>query len=104
MGERQRAVLDLVETIPRGRVMTYGDIARHLGLRSPRWVGQVMARYGHEVPWHRVVMSDGSPASHDSSAHLARLSTDHTPIVNGKVDLAKARWAPGRAVPTRTQG
>ena len=89
-----RAVLDLVDAIPRGRVMTYGDVAHHLGMGSPRQVGQIMARYGHEVPWQRVVMHDGSPASHNPREHLARLRADGTPIVDGRVNLVRARWNP----------
>jgi methylated-DNA-protein-cysteine methyltransferase related protein len=89
-----RIVLDLVDTIPRGKVMTYGDIAHHVGMRSPRQVGQIMARHGHEVPWQRVVRADGSPASHNPREHLARLRSDRVPVVNGRVDLAKARWRP----------
>jgi methylated-DNA-protein-cysteine methyltransferase-like protein len=88
------AVLDLVDAIPRGRVMTYGDIARQLGLRSPRQVGQVLARRGHEVPWQRVVMADGSPASHNPAEHVALLHIDRVPFVGGRVDLTRARWTP----------
>jgi len=92
--ETVRDVLDLVDTIPRGRVMTYGDVARAVGMRSPRQVGQIMARYGHEVPWQRVVMHDGSPASHNPGEHLRRLRADRAPIVNGRVNLTRARWTP----------
>jgi methylated-DNA-protein-cysteine methyltransferase-like protein len=87
-------VLDLVDAIPRGRVMTYGDIAACLGVSSPRQVGQILARYGDEVPWQRVVMADGSPASHKPRDHIARLRRDRAPLVNGRVDLVRARWAP----------
>jgi alkylated DNA nucleotide flippase Atl1 len=92
-----RAVLDLVDTIPRGRVMTYGDIARHLSIASARRVGQIMARHGHEVPWQRVVMADGSPASHNPREHLARLRADQAPVVDGRVDLGRSRWTPPRS-------
>jgi methylated-DNA-protein-cysteine methyltransferase-like protein len=84
----------VVDTIPPGRVMTYGDIARHLGIPSARQVGQILARSGHEVPWYRVVMADGSPASHDPSGHLARLRDDGAALRDGRVDLAVARWRP----------
>ena len=94
MGDWSDAVLDVVDTIPAGRVMTYGDIARHLGLRSPRQVGQVMARRGHEVAWHRVVMADGSPAPHHVDEQLARLRADATPLRGARVVLDDARWAP----------
>jgi alkylated DNA nucleotide flippase Atl1 len=96
--DQVRAVLDLVDAIPRGRVMTYGDIARHLGIPSPRQVGQIMAHHGHEVPWQRVVMADGSPASGNPSRHLALLRADHAPIVDGRVDLRSARWSPSATV------
>ena len=45
------AVLDLIERIPPGRVMTYGDIAEYLGTGGPRTVGTVLSRFGGGVPW-----------------------------------------------------
>jgi methylated-DNA-protein-cysteine methyltransferase-like protein len=95
-------VLDVVDAIPAGWVMTYGDIARYLGIPSARQVGQIMARSGHEVPWQRVVMADGAPASHDPARHLARLRADHTPLRHGRVDLAVARWRPDHTGPDPT--
>ena len=61
-------VLDVVDSIPAGRVMSYGDIAEYLaaGL-GPRQVGRVMSVYGGAVAWWRVIHSDGTPApGHDS--------------------------------------
>ncbi|WP_250448398.1 MGMT family protein, partial [Actinotalea sp. C106] len=56
-------VLDLVDAIPPGRVMTYGDVAGVLrgilGRGGARQVGQVMARAGAGVPWWRVVNAAG---------------------------------------------
>ncbi|MGH9297040.1 MAG: MGMT family protein [Acidimicrobiales bacterium] len=88
------AVLEVVDSIPAGRAMTYGDIARYLGLASPRQVGQVLARHGEGVPWHRVVMADGTPAPHKPDEQLRRLRADLTPIRNRRVRLDLARWAP----------
>jgi methylated-DNA-protein-cysteine methyltransferase related protein len=100
--DRVLEVLDLVGAIPPGRVMSYGDVARHVGLASPRQVGQIMARHGHEVPWHRVVMADGSPAPHEPREHLARLRSERVPILAGRVDMTRARWRPrGTVGPTR---
>ena len=45
-------ILDLVEAIPPGRVMTYGDVAGVVGRGGPRQVGTAMARWGGAVPWH----------------------------------------------------
>jgi methylated-DNA-protein-cysteine methyltransferase-like protein len=88
------AVTDVVASIPAGRVMTYGDIARFLGSGSPRQVGQVLARCESDLPWHRVVMADGSPPAHTAGEHLRRLRAEGTPIVGGRADLSQARFYP----------
>jgi alkylated DNA nucleotide flippase Atl1 len=89
------AVLDVVDAIPPGLVMTYGDVAARVGLRSARQVGQVLARHGHEVPWHRVVMADGSVALHNAIEQLARLRAEGVPVRGGRVDLRRARVPAG---------
>ncbi|HYP91400.1 MAG TPA: MGMT family protein [Polyangiaceae bacterium] len=51
--ERIRRV---VGSIPRGRVMTYGDVARAAGMPgAARAVGYAMRALGREVPWQRVL-------------------------------------------------
>jgi len=57
--EYVEAVLEVVERIPPGRVMSYGAIAEYLGEGGPRQVGTVMSHHGGPVPWHRVVAADG---------------------------------------------
>lgn len=54
-------VYDVVRLVPRGRVTTYGAIARYLSLRAgARMVGWAMnASHGHDVPAHRVINSRG---------------------------------------------
>jgi alkylated DNA nucleotide flippase Atl1 len=88
-------VLDVVESIPPGRVMAYGDIAEFLGEGGPRQVGRVMALWGGGVPWWRVVRADGSlPPSHDEEAH-AHYRAEGTPLRSPtRVDLASAGWWP----------
>ena len=50
----------LVRRIPRGRVATYGQIARLMGDRySARWVGWALHGAPEGVPWHRVVNAQG---------------------------------------------
>jgi O-6-methylguanine DNA methyltransferase len=87
-----RAVLDTVDRIPAGRVMSYGDVAEMVGAGSGRAVGTVMARYGAEVPWHRVLRSDGSCATHKADHQLELLREEDVPIRHGRVDMARARW------------
>ncbi len=98
------AVLDLVERIPAGLVMTYGDIAEYLSglpgpdgaeLRlGPRQVGSVMSRWGGTVPWWRVLRADGSPPQGHEPAALARYRGEGTAMRpgGGRVDLRRARW------------
>ncbi len=87
-----RRVLDVVDEIPRGRVMSYGDVRDYLGEGSARGVGAVMRRHGGEVPWHRVVMADGSVATHKAARQLELLAAEGVPISAGRVDLRRARW------------
>jgi alkylated DNA nucleotide flippase Atl1 len=85
-------VLEVVERIPRGRVMSYGDIAEFIGSSAPRAVGQVMFRYGSEVPWHRVLRADGTPAPHIAAEQLALLAAENVPMRGNRVDMRAARW------------
>jgi alkylated DNA nucleotide flippase Atl1 len=86
------AVLDVVARIPRGKVMTYGDVAEYLGAGSPRTVGTVMAKHGREVPWQRVVQASGRPAEPYVEKALALLRKEGCPLRGEKVVLAEARW------------
>ena len=87
-----QSVLDAVDKIPRGRVMSYGDVAEYVGAGSARAVGTVMARFGGEVAWHRVLRSDGTCATHKSDRQLALLRAERVPMRGERVDMAKARW------------
>ncbi|HWN11423.1 MAG TPA: MGMT family protein [Pyrinomonadaceae bacterium] len=56
----QERVFRIVRSIPRGRVMTYGQIAEILGEGyTPRTVGFVMHAANDQTPWHRVVNAQG---------------------------------------------
>jgi alkylated DNA nucleotide flippase Atl1 len=73
-------VLEVVRSIPSGRVMTYGDVAAVLGSRGARAVGTVMARHGSTAPWWRVVRAGGlAPRDHESRAYVHYL-TEGTPL------------------------
>jgi alkylated DNA nucleotide flippase Atl1 len=88
------AVLQAVESIPPGRVATYGDIADAVGRGGPRQVGTVMAQYGATVSWWRVLRADGRPAAGIEAQALSHLRAECTPMAGDRVDLAKARFAP----------
>ncbi len=53
-------VYQIVKTIPRGKVMTYGQIAKLIGTRDTRKIGWALhANKSNDVPCHRVVNKDG---------------------------------------------
>jgi alkylated DNA nucleotide flippase Atl1 len=87
-------VLDLVEQIPPGKVLSYGIIAEILEDGGPRQVGRVMALEGGAVAWWRVVRADGSlPPSHGVGAQ-EHYAIEDTPMRNNgsAVDMKRALW------------
>ena len=94
--EFARRVLDVVDAIPAGQVMAYGDIAEWLGDGGPRRVARVMGLYGDEVPWHRVLRADGTCAPEVAMRQLPLLREEGVPFGRSydRVRMAEARWDP----------
>lgn len=101
MTEVVSRVLDAVDAVPPGRVVTYGDVAAYLSATGtscgPRQVGAVMARWGGAVTWWRVLKADGSPPPGHERAALEHYRAEGTALRPGgrAVDLARARWPLG---------
>lgn len=92
-------VLAVVEAIPEGRVMTYGDVAATIGSRAARGVGTVMARYGSDVAWWRVIRSGGHPPIAHEDRALEHYESESTPLSwmpdgSYRIDLRLARFRP----------
>ena len=89
-------VLDLIDEIPPGQVMSYGDIAEYLGQGGPRQVGRVLSRYGGGAPWWRVTHADGTPAPGHEAVALRHYLAERTPLRSLaeplRVDMRQARW------------
>lgn len=85
-------ILACIESIPPGRVMTYGDVAELAGTRSARVVGRVLAQDDGSVPWHRVLRADGSLAEHLYSEQRQRLLAEGVRFRGDRVELAAFRW------------
>lgn len=90
-------IYQLVAQIPKGKVMTYGQIAAMCGRpRAARIVGGV-AHYGDSgLPWQRVVKKDGSLAEGypgGTEGHKVALEAEGVEIdQNYKVDMEKHLW------------
>jgi alkylated DNA nucleotide flippase Atl1 len=91
-------VLEVVESIPPGKVMTYGDVAAAIGSRAARAVGTVMSQYGSDVAWWRVIRASGHPPVDHESRALEYYRAESTPLrwAGGvfRVDLKAARHTP----------
>jgi alkylated DNA nucleotide flippase Atl1 len=95
-------VLDVVDAIPPGQVMSYGDIAEYLGAGGPRQVGQVLARYGGGAPWWRVTHADGTPAPGHEAQALARYLAEGTPLLSPRGTPPRTPLSPGGTTTPRT--
>jgi methylated-DNA-protein-cysteine methyltransferase related protein len=86
-----------VQTIPRGRVATYGRVAEMAGLpRRWRLVGRALKVLPEDsaIPWHRVVNAQGrlsERGSGDSVTEQRMLLEDETVVFDrrGRIDLAR---------------
>jgi len=98
--EYVEAVLRVVESIPPGRVMSYGSIAEVVGQGGARQVGSVMASYGGPVPWWRVVRADGTPPLCDTGEARSHYLAEGTPLRgrlddgSTRLDMRAAAWHP----------
>ena len=102
--EYYQQVWQLVRQIPRGRVATYGQIALMLpppagvdfeAYRAfgPRWVGGAMAACPDDVPWQRVINSQGKISVRaGAEKQRALLEEEGIVFVKDKVDLKKYGW------------
>jgi methylated-DNA-protein-cysteine methyltransferase-like protein len=96
-------VYALVKKIPRGRVMTYGRLAKSLRLPGgARTAGRAMAANpsGQGVPWHRVVGAGGRLLIREPYASLQRklLESEGLALAEKRIlNFRNFEWNPGKA-------
>ena len=91
------AVYALVRRIPKGHIVTYGQIAALLRRpRAARAVGGAMRRCPAGVPWHRVVNAAGRISRRARAASMLTqrmlLQREGVAITRGRVDLVRHAW------------
>lgn len=100
-GFKQR-VYELVAQIPKGRVMTYGQIAALCGAAWAAWeVGQIAHTGPSDLPWQRVVNKQGGLAAGwpggGRAAHAEVLRAEGVAISEDyRIDLGKLLWQPNQ--------
>jgi methylated-DNA-protein-cysteine methyltransferase-like protein len=97
-----RLVYRVVRRVPRGKVVTYGQVAAILGQpRGARAVGMALGALSSplidDVPWQRVINAAGRCSHRDGFwASVQRDLLEREGVRfdrGGKVDLARTRWA-----------
>lgn len=102
----QAAILRILAEVPKGKVTTYGDLAKELARRDPKYspkasraVGTTMKNNpcAPQVPCHRVIKSDGKIGNFRGGAEgaveekIGMLRDERVTVVDGKIDLGKHR-------------
>ena len=88
-------VWQIVNSIPKGKVATYGQVARLAGMpQQSRLVGRILSKLpeGTKLPWHRVINSQGKISNPNQEIQKERLAKDGITLLNGKVSLKNYGW------------
>jgi methylated-DNA-protein-cysteine methyltransferase related protein len=90
-----------VKQIPRGRVLSYGAVAKILRLRGgARSAGRAMAASpsGRGIPWHRVLASSGKILIREPYSSLQRklLESEGVEVIESRVRIKNYLWTPPR--------
>lgn len=93
-----------VQSVPAGKVASYGQIADLAGLPGrARLVGKALgfAPQQLNVPWYRILRSDGRiafPAGSEHANHqIGLLQEENVAVINHKVKLKSFQWQPDLA-------
>jgi methylated-DNA-protein-cysteine methyltransferase-like protein len=97
-----------VKKIPRGRVITYGELAKEVHLPGgARAAGYAMAACpsGRGIPWHRVVGAGGRLLIREPYASLQRklLTSEGVAIEGRQIDMKRYGWTAVKRRPCRTR-
>ena len=102
MQDYTREFYGIIQLIPKGKVATYGQIAKLAGLpKHARHVGFALKNMADDtvVPWHRVINSQGkiSLSKEDGfgeNIQIVKLQSEGVAVLNGKVNLKLFQWIP----------
>jgi methylated-DNA-protein-cysteine methyltransferase related protein len=110
LSDSYRRITEVVTKIPRGKVMTYGQVAEAAGLgRAARLVGYAMHAIGSRMPWQRVLGARRKGVAQVSikdpiGGTEQRMRLEREGVVfsaSGGVELARFGHAPQRRQRTR---
>lgn len=94
----KEAVYKITSQIPKGKVTTYGNLARLSGIKNPRVVGNILHKNPDpkKIPCHRVVDGNGKVAHKfafgGAQGQIQKLKSEGVQVVNGRLILPKYFW------------
>jgi len=101
MDNKKDALMQALYSIPPGRVVTYGQLAKLAGLgQAARYVGTALKNLPREtnLPWHRVINAKGklsfAPGSEAYKRQKNLLVQEKVEFENEKINLRKFNWEP----------
>ena len=95
----EQAVYRVTRQIPRGKVVSYGEVARMAGY--PGYARHVSKAFNQapkdlELPWHRVINAQGKisfPVEHDNyQTQKQRLQDEGVTVIGNKISLQQFGW------------
>ncbi len=98
-GNLYQRIYDLLAQVPAGHVVSYGEMARALGMpRGARVVGWAMRSCPEGYPWHRVVTAGGEITKRGSGEgeELQRALLEDEGVsfrVDGSIDMRTFGWS-----------
>lgn len=94
-----KRVIELIRKVPKGKVATYGLIARLAGRpQGSRGVGWILhsSTNKYKLPWQRIIKSSGHLSfpigTHRFFLQESKLGAEGVIAINGKVDLNEYLW------------
>jgi methylated-DNA-protein-cysteine methyltransferase-like protein len=98
------AVVAVIVAIPRGEVLSYGEVAAEAGFPgAARAVGNLLQSSEFDVPWWRVVTANGRLVPGHEKQHAERLRAEGVVVRDGRVPAMRSAARRGRRDPIERQ-
>lgn len=100
--ELHQNILSTIALIPKGKISTYGQVAKLAGLpKHARLVGYVLKHLDatSTIPWHRVVNAQGKISTQrcnekGENIQQLKLAAENVFVMNGRISLKQYQWIP----------
>lgn len=102
--DRDEAIWSVIRSIPKGKVMSYGQVAAAAGYpRYHRLVAKLLQGCGDRAPWQRVLGAGGEIKLKGEAAYEQRLRLQFEGVTfrGRRVDLERHQWTPAALRPRK---